>query len=125
MLGAFLPAKLPAFSVLLHDFMSPSAVQLARAFKVSRNTAHRWIREDRAPAAVVMALYLAAPRYGGREACARVLHAEEAQRLSAALVDSLHRDNAALRRELARVVAAGDFGCANDVTLQPLPRRSA
>lgn len=113
MLGVYLPACLPALSVLLGEFFSPSAANLAAAFGVSRSTAHRWISTDRAPRAVLMALYLAAPRYGGREAAAHVLHAQEGQRLALALAESVRRELTSTRRELARVVSVGEFGSAN------------
>lgn len=123
MLGGLLPASLPALSVLLGDFSSPSAANLAAAFGVSRSTAHRWISTDRAPRAVLMALYLAAPRYGGREASQAVAHAQEGQRLAQSLADALKRENAQVRRELSRVLSLGEFGAANDPTLADVPLR--
>ena len=113
MLGGGFPAGMPALSVLLADFLDPSPRWLAGVFGVSRSTAHRWLSADRAPRSVMLALYLAAPRYGQAEAANRVQHAEEGQRLQAALSAALRDKVTALERELARVVALGDFGAAN------------
>jgi hypothetical protein len=113
-LSGQLPPNLPALSALLADFYNPSSRMLARAFDVSRSTAWRWINRDKAPRAVLAALYLAAPSYGGVDTLNKVFHAEEGMRLQAALAHSLKRECDALRRELARVVAMGDFGAAND-----------
>lgn len=113
MLGSSFPAGMPALSILLSDFYRPTAANLARTFGVSRSTAHRWIQADRAPRAVMLALYLAAPSYGQREAHARVMHAEEGRRLALQLVDGLQCERTALERELARMLSAADFGSAN------------
>lgn len=120
-LGGVIPVYVPALSVLLADLSSPSAPRLARAFGVSRSTAYRWIKRDNAPRAVLLALYLAAPGYGGADTFNKVLHAQEGARLALGLADSMKRETEALRRELARVVNLGDFGAANEPTRVPLP----
>ncbi len=121
MLGGVIPSSLPALSVLLEDLGSPSAARLAQVFAVSRATAHRWIAQDRAPRAVLLALFLAAPSYGHRCELARIEHAQEGARLAHALADAYRRELEALRREFARVVALGDFGAANQPTARALP----
>ena len=123
--GCYLPASLPALSVLLMDYPDPSARRLSRYFGVSRSTAHRWLQEDRAPRAVLAALYLAGPRFGGAETYNKVLHAEYRESLHAALARSLRNEVESLRHELARVVSMADFGAANEPTLRASARRSA
>lgn len=113
MLGGVIPAGMPALSALLADFFDPSPAALAATFKVSRSTAYRWIKADRAPRAVMLALYLAAPRYGQAEAFNRIQHAEEGRRLADQLSDGLRHRLTALERELARILAQADFGSAN------------
>lgn len=113
MLGCQFPAGMPALEVLLADFSNPSAAALAATFGVSRSTAHRWLAANRAPRSVMLALYLAAPRYGQREYAARAMHAEEGHRLAMQLADGLKRQTTALERELARMLAVADFGSAN------------
>ncbi|MDN3544667.1 hypothetical protein QWZ02_09425 [Kinneretia asaccharophila] len=112
---------MPALSALLADLGRPSAARLAASLGVSRATAHRWIAQDRAPRAVLLVLYLAAPSFGARSEAARVMHAQEGQRLAQALAEAHRREAEALRRELARVVALGDFGAANQPTVRALP----
>ncbi len=121
MLGGVIPSSVPALSVLLDDLGGLSAARLAQVFGVSRATAHRWRAQDRAPRAVLVALYLAAPSYGARSEQARVLHAQDGARLAHALADAYRRELEALRREFARVVALGDFGAANQPTARALP----
>jgi len=120
MLGGVFPAQVPLLSSLLADLGGLSAARLAAVFGVSRSTAHRWIAQDRAPRSVVLALYLAAPSYGQREAQARVMHAQEGQRLAQALAEATAQQLEAVRRELARVLSLGDFGAANAPSF-PLP----
>ncbi|WP_431257221.1 hypothetical protein ACQ86G_21550 [Roseateles chitinivorans] len=70
----------------------------------------------------MLALYLAAPSYGQREAANRVQHAEEGRRLALQLVDAMRCDRTALERELARLLVLGDFGAANTPSFSaPLP----
>jgi hypothetical protein len=113
MLGGVCPAGMPVLSVLLADFSCSSAASLAATFGVSRSTAHRWLKANQAPRSVMLALYLAAPSYGQREAHNRIEHAYEGRRLALQLADSLRAHTTALERELARMLAVADFGSAN------------
>ena len=64
---------------------------------------------------------MCSPSFGARAEAARVMHAEEGQRLALAQVEAYRRELDALRRELARVVSLGDFGAANQPTMRTLP----
>lgn len=118
MIGVF-EEGMPALSVLLADLGGLSAATLATWMGVNRSTAHRWMRSGQAPRAVLLALYLAAPSYGHARAHNAIQHAQEGQRLSLALCEALRAEIAALRRELARVLALGDFGAANLPSFAP------
>ncbi|MFT7724129.1 MAG: hypothetical protein QM788_15075 [Roseateles sp.] len=93
-----------------------SAARLAANFRTSKSTAHRWIAADRAPVAVLLALWLSAPSFGWRTARAEVIEAENLAALHAGHARALGDELERLRRELARVLAAGDFGSANAPT---------
>ena len=75
----------------------------------------RWQRTGRAPRAVELALHLVSRPglYEMHTAILRDLRAVDDWGLA------MQRENEALRRELARVVAAGDFGSANRPTFKP------
>jgi len=112
--------SLPSISQLLETLNPrPSAQQLARAFRVHERTVRRWIAADHAPVSVRLALFWITP-YGTSELDAH-LHARAT--IAAGHVDALRRDNAALRRELSRLLALGDFGAANDPLQLELPIR--
>lgn len=81
---------------------------------MSVRTVRRWIRAGHAPRSVLMALHRVsrAGQYELHAAILRDLRAVDDWGLS------MQRDNEALRRELARVLAAGDFGSANAPSLR-------
>lgn len=111
-----LPRQLPAFSTLLDDLGQPSPADLAAWLDVHPRTVLRWIKENHAPRASLLALFWLT-RWGASELeCAAI---NDAARL-ASMVDAMGAQVVALQRELARVVAAGDFGTANAPTVRPL-----
>jgi hypothetical protein len=107
-----LPATLPALSVILADICSPSPAALAAALDVHPRTVARWIAADEAPRPIGLALW-PLTRWG--------MSASDALQFNRAELADVRRlvaeqDLELLRRELARVLAAGDFGCANDAS---------
>lgn len=100
---------LPTFRELVTDLGQPSASVLAAALGVHVGTVHRWAAADAAPRAAMLALYwLSRP---GQAALNAELH--QRAMLYTAHLESLRAENARLRRELARLLALGDFGSAN------------
>lgn len=116
-----LPTHCPQLSDLLEDLGRPTPRLLARSLGVTPATVTRWIRKNDAPRSVLLALFWAT-RWGMSLVDANAVNDA---RIHAAMSSCLQAEVDRLRGELARVVAAGDFGCANDVTMQALPRRAA
>lgn len=118
MLCRFPPAKdLPALSLMLDDIGGPAPAALALALGAPVATVRRWITADIAPRPVMLALW-SLTRWGmSKEACDAF---NEAQ-VQRGLAQGWQREAEAMRAELARVLAAGDFGCANDPSLAGRP----
>lgn len=114
-----LPKHPPALSALLEDLGNPKPEALARAMGVSVSSVNRWRAADDAPRPVLMALFWLTS-YGFN---AIDCEAHNARQLAVAQADVLKRENAALRRELARLLAIGDFGAANDASTTVIPAR--
>lgn len=114
---------LPTFGAMVSDLGNPSAHVLARVLGVSPSTVYRWAAADTAPRSAMLALFWLTS-WGQSE-----LDCDLHNRASTytAHIESVKRENDALRRELARVLAAGDFGSANRPTYRPagelVPRR--
>jgi hypothetical protein len=115
------PVQCPHLSQILDDLGRPPPRLLARALGVTPATVTRWIREDCAPRPVLLSLFWLT-RWGMSLVDAEAVNAA---RLHASMAACLRAEVERLQRELARVVSAGDFGCANDVTLASLPRPTA
>ena len=118
MLFKRLPATLPALSIILADICSPSPAALAQALDVHPRTVARWLAADEAPRAVGLALW-PLTRWG--MSASDALHFNRAELADVRRLVA-EQDLELLRRELARVLAAGDFGCANDATQSTRPR---
>lgn len=102
---------------MLDDLGNPKPAELARALGVTPRTVFRWLAEpDQTPRPVLLSLFWLT-RWGMSAIDAEAVNAA---RLHAAMVAGLRSELDRLRAELARVVAAGDFGCANDYTAEPL-----
>jgi hypothetical protein len=109
------PRQLPPLWMMLEDLGKPPA-KLARALGVSLRTLQRWIAADQAPRPAALAIFWATS--WGRSIIECDAHNQARQALG--LAACLQRENARLQRELARVVAAGDFGAANRPLFRPL-----
>lgn len=106
--------QLPTFRAMLTDLGAISSRQIGAALGVHHSTIERYRRTDRAPRPVLMALFWLTS--WGQSELSCDLH----NRATAATahMESLRRENDALRRELARVLSAADFGSANRPTFQ-------
>lgn len=104
------PVQMPALSLLLDDLGSPAPRLLALALGVRPSTLKRWITMDQAPRPVLLALWWLT-RWGLSTADAEAWNLAQLRCAEAA---AWRAEAQALRAELARVLAAGDFGCAND-----------
>lgn len=116
MLNRF-PDHYPAWSELLSQIGNPTARQVARAFRVPVSVAQQWAQNDEAPHAVCLAVWWLTPR-GFNALDAEVSRSMQLAGESAAAWRS---ECEALRAELARVLACGDFGAANAPTMLDLP----
>lgn len=107
------PTGLPPLSLMLDDMGNPAPAELARTLGVPLASARRWVREDQAPRVVLLALFWLT-RWGRSQVdCQAVNDA----RMQAQLARSNAEQLAAARAEIARLVALGDFGCANTPTM--------
>lgn len=97
---------------MLADIGNPSARELARALDLHHATTARYLAAGDAPLSVLLCLFWVTRWGRSRVDCNAVndarIQAEEARFLRA--------DVRRLERELARVLAAGDFGSANAPT---------
>lgn len=108
------PTYLPPLSTILDDIGNPSLHQVAKALGVSFDQVSTWRDLDEAPRPVCLALYWLT-RWGQSSVDCEAVNAA---RLHVGVTRALQTQLDQVRRELARVVALGDFGCANAPTLQ-------
>lgn len=112
-----IPRQLPPFILMIEDLGNPKPAELARALGVTKRTVFRWLSApDDVPRPVLLSLFWLT-RWGMSAVDAEAMNSA---RLHAGMVAGLRLEIDRLRAELARVVAAGDFGCANDYTAEPL-----
>jgi hypothetical protein len=104
---ALLPARMPAFSVLL-DHLAAHPDTTARALGVSRRTVYRWIETD-APRAACLALW-PLTRWGRS---ADITAAYNDADIARALARALERERATLQRRIAYLEGLRDDGAAN------------
>ena len=100
---------LPTFGAMVSDLGNPPPALLARVLGVSLSTVYRWTAADKAPRSALLGLFWLTS-WGQSE-----LDADLYNRATTYTghIEAVQRENDALRRELARVLAAGDFGSAN------------
>ena len=115
-----IPKHVPPLSMMLADMANPKPREVARALGVTERTVQRWLRADRAPRAVLLALFWLT-RWGQS---AVDCHAHNSATLSAAVAASLTREVENLNAKVGRLARIGDFGAANDpapgVALAPM-----
>jgi len=115
------PKDLPALSLILDDLGGPAPALLALALGVRVSTVRRWITTDTAPRPVMLALWWLT-RWG---MSAEATAAHNTAQLQRGLAEAWQREAEAARAELSRVLAVGDFGCANDPSLAARPAAPA
>jgi hypothetical protein len=109
MLHRLIPKYLPPFPVIVDDLCtSPAAI--GRALGVSERTVRRWIAEGDAPRAASLALFWVT-RWGSSALDAELHNAAV---MHAGMARCLADELASLRREIARLMALGGHGSAND-----------
>lgn len=113
-----IPRHIPQLSMMLADLGSPSAVQIAKALGVDKGTAYRWIRNDKAPYPVLLALFWLT-RWGVSQVHCEAHNDALRQAQLAACYRAQLEDALAKLDHLGRI---GDFGAANDPTPEVLRR---
>lgn len=108
--------QLPTFGQICNDLGNPSAPRLARALGVHARTVERW-RSGRTPAPRAVLLGLFWLTSWGQSELSCELHNRAATYTGH--IEAARRENDALRRELARVLSAGEFGAANLPVYRP------
>lgn len=112
-----MPRYVPPLSAILQNLQSPTAAAVGNALATSERTVRRWIAADEAPRPAALALFWCSSwGYSMVES-----DALQSIALARGLAGALQAENDALKHELARVVRAADFGCANDYAAEVSP----
>jgi len=113
------PKSLPIWQTILADLGNPHPAAVAKVLGLGARTVYRYNRDGQAPRHVCLALYWLT-RWGRSEVEAAAVND---CRLAVAYANAMEAEVRRLRTELARVLAVGDFGSANEPTAQahPLP----
>jgi predicted DNA-binding transcriptional regulator AlpA len=106
----YMPKKIPALRDMLADIGHPSPKEVAKALKVTERTVWRWLREDKAPHAAMLAIYWLT-RWGVSEIDTA---AHNAAIYSAGMARCLQDELDDIKSRLARISKIGDFGSSND-----------
>jgi predicted DNA-binding transcriptional regulator AlpA len=114
------PRSLPVWQTILSDLGNPHPAAVARLLGIGVRTVYRYNRDGQAPRAVCLALFWLT-RWGRSEIhCQAVNDCQLAVAYATAMESEVRR----LRTELARVLAVGEFGSANDpLASEPIRRR--
>lgn len=109
-LYAHAPRVIPPLSTMLADLGHPSASEVSAFLAVHPRTAQRWLSDDAAPRAALLALFWLT-RWGRSELDAQAANdAAQAHRLRMLAEGQADR----LRKQNAHLLRVGDFGAAND-----------
>lgn len=111
------PTQTPSLSVLLDDIGNPPDSAIAKAFAVSPGNVAEWRSNDHAPRAVLLALFWIT-RWGQSAVDCEARNIAE---LRSAEASAWKREAERIRHELARVLALGNFGSANDPSTLTAP----
>lgn len=107
-----LPSSLPAFPALLNALGDPSPEAIGEALQVHVATVRRWIRERKAPHAVILALFWLT-KWGASEVDA---NAHNDAIAAEARANGNQAELEALRERTRRLWQIAEFGSANDPT---------
>jgi hypothetical protein len=113
------PRSLPVWQSILDDLGNPHPAAVAKVLGLGVRTVYRYNREAQAPRHVCLALFWLT-RWGRSEVHCQAVN--DCQ-VAVAYADAMEREVRRLRTELARVLAVGDFGSANEPLAQALPGR--
>lgn len=104
------PRTLPVWHAILADLGDPHPAAVAKLLGLGARTVYRYNRDGQAPRAVCLALFWLT-RWGRSE-----IHAQAVNdcQLAVAYANAMELEVRRLRTELARVLAVGDFGSANE-----------
>lgn len=105
-----LPQSLPPLSSLLDDLHLSSPRQIGALFQVTPTTATRWKITGHASRAVQLALYWPS-QWGRTDLACDAYNERQIQRHQ---IRALSHENEQLRATVARLLASGNFGAAND-----------
>lgn len=104
------PTQTPHFSTLLDDLPTRDSRMIASHLGISTDTLARYRRTGNAPRAVHLALFWES-RWGLSVLDCDIINRD---RLRLGQIDALERENKALKAQLARLVALGSHGAANE-----------
>ena len=104
------PTRLPGLNTMLDDIGRPHPTKVAKALGVSVRSVHRWIKLDRAPRPVELALYWLTSN--GHHAVHCEAHNDAV--MHAAMARCLREQIVRLEAQLEHLGRIGDFGAAND-----------
>ncbi|MFY7867165.1 hypothetical protein [Roseateles sp.] len=101
------PKQIPSLSMMLDDLGNPSAAKLAKALGVCRRTVGRWVADDEAPRAAMLAIFWMTSWGISTIHC----EAHNAASQTAVLVAALKRANADLQAKLDSLANSGSTRC--------------
>jgi predicted DNA-binding transcriptional regulator AlpA len=108
----YMPKKTPAFKDMLADIGNPHPREIAKAMKVTERSVWRWLKENKAPHSVMLAIYWLT-RWGVSEIDTA---AHNAAIYSAAEARGLRDELESIKARLAYPSQTGIFGSSNDST---------
>ena len=112
-----LPRHMPPLAIMLDDIGSPTAKEIARAFLVSESTVRVWLKKERAPHPVMLAIFWLT-RWG---ISAVDCEAHNAAIMSAGQARERQERVEILENRIERLGRIAQFGSAND----PIPEVAA
>lgn len=106
----YMPKNVPSLRDMLADIGNPKPHEVAKALKVTERTVWRWLSEDSAPHAAMLAIFWLT-RWGVSEIDAA---AHNAAIYSAGMARCLQDELDDIKARLARISRIGEFGSSND-----------
>lgn len=113
----FAPKSLPSFNQILPHLGNPHPRRLAKYLGVSERTIYHWKKTDKAPKAVLLALFWESS-YGQKTIDYSTFNAMQSYKL---LSESLKRNILNLEARVRYLEKNGSFDSANEPFLTPVP----